>query len=91
MESIACPKCSEIFPLYLFEFGIPFRCSCGVILASAEPPTKKRRRRSIRRPALPRQLREELVQEEVKVGQLRRWADRISFLIVASDFAEYEI
>jgi len=32
MRIITCPICTEPYPLYLFEFGIPFWCRCGAIV-----------------------------------------------------------
>lgn len=32
MRIITCPVCTEPYPLYLFEFGIPFWCRCGAII-----------------------------------------------------------
>ncbi len=32
MRVITCPVCSDPYPLYLFEFGIPFWCRCGAII-----------------------------------------------------------
>lgn len=32
MRIITCHVCTEPYPLYLFEFGIPFWCRCGAIV-----------------------------------------------------------
>lgn len=40
MRIITCPVCTEPYPLYLFEFGIPFWCRCGAIVGKpTEDPT----------------------------------------------------
>jgi hypothetical protein len=90
MSIIACPKCGDHYAAYLFDFGLPFRCRCG-LLVSPPVPEGKKAPRSLRRPVLPRPAREDSVPEEARIGALKRWADRICFLIVASDIADYEI
>lgn len=37
MHIITCHVCTESYPLYLFEFGIPYWCRCGSIVG---PPTE---------------------------------------------------
>ncbi|MEZ4647198.1 MAG: hypothetical protein R3E97_00185 [Candidatus Eisenbacteria bacterium] len=39
MRIITCPVCTEPYPLYLFEFGIPFWCRCGAIIGKPTEDT----------------------------------------------------
>ncbi len=76
-----CPKCGAEFDPSLFQFGIPFRCECGEIVRPehVRAATEEARRR------------EEEKKEEEAYRMLQRRADRIAFLIVATDYPRVDI
>lgn len=47
MSRVRCPRCGERYALYLFEFGIPFLCGCGLRMTPpiGRPPARGRPRR----------------------------------------------
>ncbi len=103
--SYRCRRCGAEFDASLFEFGITFRCDCGEIVgpghtldlgapeaADADTPAFSRSGddTGLLR-ALESGLEEAIEHEEADYRQLQRAADRISFLIVASDYPEIDL
>jgi hypothetical protein len=82
--AIRCPQCGAEYDVALFQFGIAFRCSCGRLvsgqhleIAPDAPGT----------PADP----EAAAREEAAYRELQRAADRIAFLIVATDYPRIDV
>jgi len=87
--AIRCPQCGAEYDVALFQFGIAFRCSCGrlvsgehVQIAPGAPPAGGEQG-----PADP----EVAAREEAAYRELQRAADRISFLIVATDYPRIDV
>jgi len=80
--AIRCPQCGAEYDVALFQFGIAFRCECGALVRPehVEPV-------ATRPPALP----EDVAREEAAYRELQRAADRVSFLIVATDYPRIDI
>jgi hypothetical protein len=80
--AIRCPQCGAEYDVALFQFGIAFRCECGAIVRPehVEPVAKR-----------PRAPSEDAELEEAAYRELQRAADRVSFLIVASDYPRIDI
>lgn len=89
--SFRCPKCGAEYDASLFQFGVAVRCDCGEIVrpehvrpvsddvARREGDSEEARRRAAMR------------DEEAAYGKLQRAADRIAFLIVATDYPRIDI
>ncbi|MFQ5600314.1 MAG: hypothetical protein ACE5G2_07145 [Candidatus Krumholzibacteriia bacterium] len=74
---VDCPKCGSSYVRVLLGSDAP-RCRCGEVLRIAGPE--------------PRFVdREALLQEEAKLRELRGLADRVSFLIVATDCPRVDV
>lgn len=77
-----CTQCSESYPSFLFEFGIPYRCGCGRLVGPPTPeilPTE---------PDSDSGLRDE---ENRRARELQRRAERICYLIASTDTPRKEI
>jgi hypothetical protein len=76
--AVRCSYCERDYDVTLFEFGKTVKCSCGhkVHLNHIE---------------LKDETRYLLMQEEMKISDIRLMADRISFLIVATDYPHIDI
>lgn len=79
--SYRCPRCGVEYDPTLFQFGIPFRCDCGTLVRPEhiQALTEETRRQ------------EEVRREESIYREFQRAADRIAFLIVASDYPRIDI
>jgi hypothetical protein len=105
--TILCPACGSAYDPTLFQFGIPFRCDCGalvddthrisanldidekgrmVLLVRTSAENAQQRMDAIRQAA-----RRALLAEERKLRELQLAADRISFLITATDYPASDI
>ncbi|MBD3235969.1 MAG: hypothetical protein GF330_04650 [Candidatus Eisenbacteria bacterium] len=76
-----CPQCGAEYDATLFQFGIPFRCSCGAIVRPehGEASAAEARRQAFRR------------KEEEIYRTFQRAADRIAYLIVSTDYPAVDI
>jgi len=105
--TVLCSQCGAAFEPRLFDFGIPFRCECGSLVDSSHRISASLRNdargrvvlfvRTTEEPdpesaeKLKRAARQALLTEEKKLGEMRNLADRISYLITATDYPEIDI
>ena len=81
--AIQCPKCGRQYDVTLFQFGNKVLCDCGELIDRQDPMTIKMK-------DMPAQIEKEKIEKE-KIEHFQRMADRVSFLIVASDYPEVDI
>lgn len=85
--AIRCPQCGAEYDVALFQFGIAFRCTCGTLVTGEHvqlaPDTAGEASRAVDA--------EEARREEAAYRELQRAADRISFLIVATDYPRIDV
>jgi hypothetical protein len=77
--SIRCPKCGREYDVTLFQFGRSVVCDCGQVVTREGNDFWARLRSSFS------------AREEEDVRLLQRMADRVSSLIVASDYPRVDI
>jgi len=75
--AIKCPKCGNQYDVALFEFGRTILCACGRRISLEH-------RLEIDEEDLP-------AREEEKIFTIKNMADRISFLIVSTDYPVIDI
>ncbi|MCA9726187.1 MAG: hypothetical protein R3E12_12565 [Candidatus Eisenbacteria bacterium] len=102
MKIVRCPNCSDSYPDYLFEFKIPFRCDCGVLVSpvvlTPGPPAERPQPektgwtapsstpvRPLPMSPVSELLTSEHAERDRRARELRRRADRISYLIVSTE------
>jgi hypothetical protein len=74
--AVLCPHCKRGYDATLFEFGKTVTCDCGTIVRF--------------------QHKENLIvsnrkQEDMRIMEVKRLADKISFLIVSTDYPDIDI
>ena len=76
--AVRCPECKKDFDVTLFEYGGSVTCTCGatVLLVHVEQPGDYLFARK---------------QEENKIREITQLADRVSFLIVSTDYRQIDI
>ncbi len=102
--SYLCPKCGAEFDASLFVFGISFRCDCGEVVGPGHSTTAEPQGGGSRDPAGPEADGEDDLlatfisavekageREEEDLRTLQRAADRIAFLIVATEYPRVDI
>jgi hypothetical protein len=79
--SYRCPQCGIEYDATLFQFGIPFRCACGAIVRPehSQAATEESAKADAAR------------REEEVYREFQRAADRIAFLIVATDYPQVDV
>lgn len=105
--TILCSQCGAAYNPVLFQFGIPFKCQCGAIVDSTHrisatlqndrsgrvvlfvKTTEEPNRESAEQ--LKNAARQALLDEERNIGEIRHLADRISYLITATDYPKVDI
>lgn len=76
--AVRCPLCHNEFDVTLFEFQVVVRCVCGnVVTLQHNEPLKR-----------PDCL---ISEEERSISEIKDFADRISFLIVNTDYPGLDI
>jgi hypothetical protein len=76
MMAIRCPECGRGYDVNLFEFGRSIRCVCGKEVINAH---EERGVSFSRR------------EEDEHMFEVKRLADRISFLITCTDYTEIDL
>ncbi|MBD3336734.1 MAG: hypothetical protein GF355_14575 [Candidatus Eisenbacteria bacterium] len=105
--TILCPQCGASYNPELFTFGIRFKCTCGKLVddthrVSANLQDKRRggivlyvHTKESPDEETTEQLkvvaRSALLEEESNVREMRAMADRISFMITATDYSKIDI
>ena len=78
LMAVRCSFCKKDYDVTLFEFGKTVKCVCGNIV-------------NLKHMQLADDTVYFLRQEEMKINDIRLMADRIAFLIVASDYPDIDI
>ncbi|OGX06168.1 MAG: hypothetical protein A3G87_02185 [Omnitrophica bacterium RIFCSPLOWO2_12_FULL_50_11] len=83
LMAIRCPKCSSEYDVTLFEFGQEIVCTCGTRLGMKHEEVMS-------------QLKDicasyELELEEENLSEIQRAADKITFLILNTDYQKVDI
>lgn len=105
--AVLCPKCGSAYDPAFFQFGIPFRCECGSLVDNTHQISASLRSdangravllvRTSQEPdpesaeILKNAARRALLSEEKKLGEIKHLADRISYLITATDYPKVDI
>jgi hypothetical protein len=76
--AIRCPQCKREFDVTLFEFDRTIRCACGNIVSLTHKEQWK-------------ELLYTHKDEEKKISQIKNLADKISFLIISTDYPRIDI
>ena len=76
--AIRCPQCKREFDVTLFEFDRTIRCACGNIVNLTHKEQW-------------RELLHTHKDEEKKINQIKTLADKISFLIISTDYPRIDI
>lgn len=76
--AIRCPYCSREYDATLFEFNRQIRCVCG-------------KRIALRHEEIFNRYPTHLLNEEKRLSEIKIMADRISFLIVSTDYPDIDI
>jgi hypothetical protein len=76
--AIRCPNCSREFDVTLFEFDRTVKCICGNIITLQH-------KEIIKETFIAR------LEEEKKIVEIKNLADKISFLIVSTDYPKIDI
>jgi hypothetical protein len=83
--SVVCPYCKRDYDITLFEFDHTIWCDCGKNVKLEHRELSGNFRDSGNDLAIDRFL------ENEKVAEIQRFADRIAFLIVSTDYPEFDI
>jgi hypothetical protein len=105
--TVLCSQCGAAYNPSLFQFGIPFRCECGALVDSTHKISASLGSASdgrvilyVRTPdehdpesaeRLKNAARQALLTEERNLGEVRHLADRIAYLITATDYPKVDI
>ncbi len=76
--AIRCPHCKKEFDITLFEFERTITCDCGNVV-------------SLQHKEMFRELLNARRNEEEKIREIKSLADKISFLIISTDYPEIDI
>lgn len=87
--AIQCKKCGKQYDVALFQFGNSINCDCGetVFLSHYKIERRGEELELIRKVYQKLQINE----EDLKIGELQRLANRVCFLIVSTDYPEVDI
>lgn len=87
--AIRCPQCGAEYDVALFQFGIAFRCGCGRLVSGEHVQIAPAALAAGGEAASADP--EAVAREEAAYRELQRAADRISFLIVATDYPRIDV
>lgn len=73
--AIRCPFCTKEYDVTLFEFDMTVKCACGNIIRMQHLEI----------------LNELLLNEDERISEIKRGADKIAFLIVSTDYPGIDI
>ncbi len=76
--AIKCPKCKKEYDITLFEFERTVRCVCGNTV-------------SLQHKEMFRESLSARKAEEEKIREIKSLADKISFLIISTDYPDIDI
>jgi len=76
--AIRCPNCKREYDVTLFEFGRSVRCACGKVI-------------TLQHEEMFKGLLGAYWDEEKKILEIKDLADKISFLIVSTDYPKIDI
>ncbi len=76
--AIRCPYCKKEYDVTLFEFEKTINCDCGNVI-------------SLQHKEIFKELLNAHRDEEEKILEIKRSADKIAFLIVSTDYPEIDI
>jgi DNA-directed RNA polymerase subunit RPC12/RpoP len=76
--AIRCSECKREFDVTLFEFENTIRCACGNTV-------------TLQHKEVFNQFLQAQRQEDIKIKEIKKLADRISFLIISTDYPDIDI
>lgn len=87
--AIQCKRCGKQYDVALFQFGNSINCDCGDIVSLSHYKIERRGEESELIHEIYQNL--QIDEEDVRVKELQRLANRVCFLIVSTDYPEVDI